>query len=229
MTINLSSCLIAIPIIQGSCPTPPGADEVVLCHSDGLPDDSTCKKPKAIMKYTNSTAGVMIATRPCGYVVGVREMFSAESCTQWLLFLLEMTQNMRAVTAITYDRACELHPFVLGVYSAVVHSGRCSKDELDSLKYLATGAKYRIDSFHAKTHKPGKCQPPIHADGSVNRHSAYHPDSPGVEFARGINDSMGESVNRYYSLFNHAVANMGRERFNVFIIVITHVRNNRIT
>jgi len=195
---------------------------------DGLPGEGSCKKPDTVLKYTTTTAGVMIATRPCGYVVGVREMFSCESCSQWLLFLLELVEDMHCLAGVIYDRACELHPFIRGVYMRMRNSGSCDPMALERLHGLAMCTKYRVDKFHVKSHKPLKCMPPKLEEGSDNGASTYHPQSVGVEFMREVNDSMAESVNRYYSLFNHAVSCMGRERFNMFVVIVTDARNRRV-
>lgn len=201
----------------------------ILDHDNGIPNQDTCKKPSALRKYYNTTAGIMTAVRPCGYIVGVREMFTCESCTQWLMFLLDIFSadvTSGRLKGIVYDRACELHPFVCNTYATACEDWG-APEQVEVLRKLATNTKMRLDRFHSKTHKPGKCQPPILDTGELNPASKYHHSSPGMEELQGIPDSIGESVNRYLSSFAHSVSTMGRARFNLFIIVLCHMRNSR--
>ena len=45
-------------------------------------DEFGCKKPENVNKFYSTTAGTMMAIRPCGVIVNFMETFKCESCTQ---------------------------------------------------------------------------------------------------------------------------------------------------
>lgn len=58
--------------------------------------------------------------------------------------------------------------------------------------------------------------------------SMYHPLSPGLEEIDGINDSMSESINNILDRYAVGTLNMGRARFNAYVLFIPHLRNCKI-
>ncbi len=61
----------------------------------------------------------MAATvRPCGIVVNFTEMFTCESPTQMYLFLVftfARGRDFDRLRYVAYDRACDLHPFLINL------------------------------------------------------------------------------------------------------------------
>ena len=90
------------------------ADENIDIHDIG------CKKKENIHKYYDTTAGMLPLIRPCGIIVNMVEMFTCESLTQVLIFILQTfckesqtTDYFMRLKYLGYDRACQLHPFLI--------------------------------------------------------------------------------------------------------------------
>ena len=62
------------------------------------------------------TIGVLIASRPCGIVIGYAELFGSESLPQTTLFLNNLIKSGANNTEIiVYDNACHLKRYALPV------------------------------------------------------------------------------------------------------------------
>lgn len=79
------------------------------------------------------TSGVLVAMRPCGVVVALRELLLHESTHETLHFLWKLSQRVRVDVAV-YDNACKLC--------------QCARKAgiLETIKFV-------VDRFHQKGHK----------------------------------------------------------------------------
>ena len=126
----------------------------------------SCKKSSNVDKFFDTTAGIAAIVRPCGIVVNVTEMYTCESPTQMYIFLLltfGRGKDIERLKYLAYDRACDLHPFLLNL----------QKKDVPLAKYLLRSVKFLVDSWHVKKHTEPCCQSP------TSERPALSPTSPG--------------------------------------------------
>ena len=108
------------------------------------------KKDKiAIREDRQRTAGMLYAIRPCGIVMGHMELVHAETCTAFVLLLIELfgeTPQPSLLTGVLIDRACDVHPYVK----------RIGEEGSKVCQYFATKLKWAVDRFHIKGHHEEK-------------------------------------------------------------------------
>ena len=92
---------------------------------------------------------MLYAIRPCGIVMGHMELVHAETCTAFVLVLMELfgeTPQPSELTGVIIDRACNVHPYVkrMGLEGSKV------------CQYFDTKLKWAVDRFHIKGHTEEK-------------------------------------------------------------------------
>ena len=83
----------------------------------------------------NSSCGILAIVRPCGVIAAVTEMYSQESCTQVMSFLVRYLDMPNSIKCIGYDRACEFEPFLKRLSNSV-KPNLAAQFLLDSLDFL---------------------------------------------------------------------------------------------
>ncbi len=173
-----------------------------------------CRKSKNVNRFFNRTAGVLAMVRPCGIVVNFTEMFTCESPTQMFLFLVFTFARGRDIDRlryVAYDRACDLHPFLLnqerkGAYFA---------------KYLLRHVKFLVDIWHVQKHTEPCCLPP----SPENPDSKYHPEHPDFKDIIGSNTECAEQAFKWLNTYKSIVKRMKRFRFNFFMYIMIDLHN----
>ena len=73
-----------------------------------------CKEDGKVTRYYTRTAGMLYFFRPCGIRLSHYEMYTAESLSQVFICLVDLFElRPELLRGIVYDRACDLHPFVV--------------------------------------------------------------------------------------------------------------------
>ena len=106
-----------------------------------------CRKKSniAISENRCTTAGMLYAIRPCGIIMGHMELLHAETCTAFVLLLIELfgeTPQPSQLTGVIIDRACDVHPYVK----------RIGSEGSEVCQYFDTNLKWAVDRFHIKGH-----------------------------------------------------------------------------
>lgn len=47
--------------------------------------------------------GVIVAASNCGIILGYREIYGSESCTQVGMFYLDITEHFKGISSLTYN------------------------------------------------------------------------------------------------------------------------------
>ena len=189
--IDESSLVVRIPLAT------PNVQSPLTCDAVGtLPDaDSNdllvgCKKANNVNKFYSTTAGIAAIVRPCGIVVNFTEMYTCESATQMYIFLL-MTfgrgRDIERLRFLAYDRACDLHPFLLNL----------QKKDAPLAKFLLRNVKFLVDAWHVKKHTEPCCQPPT----SDQDAGPYHPLHSSFEAIRDANTECAEQSFKWLNKF----------------------------
>lgn len=169
--------------------------------SDSGQDTSTlvgCKKKKNISKFYNTTAGILALIRPCGIVVSISELYTCESCTQVLLFLLRTfckpsqdVSYFKRLRFLGYDRACDLHPYLIN--QALKGSA--------GAKLLVENVQFLVDKFHCNKHTEPCCMP------LSNPNCKYNPELPRFSDIHNANTESCEQgffrLNKYKHMTKH--------------------------
>ena len=84
---------------------------------DFLTTTEGCRKRENVNVRTqrSKTAGMLYAYRPCGIAVGHLECIHAETCTDFILLLIEIfgkAPGKDDLTGVAIDRACDVHPYL---------------------------------------------------------------------------------------------------------------------
>ena len=84
---------------------------------DFLTTTEGCRKREAInvRSVRSKTAGMLYAYRPCGISIGHTECLHAETCTDFVLLLIEMfgtRPGPERLTGVAIDRSCDVHPYI---------------------------------------------------------------------------------------------------------------------
>ena len=132
-TTNLPSPHVSNPLLEkskvGSLP-----------ENDSLELFVGCKKSRQVNKFYDKTAGILSLVRPCGIIINTAEMYTCESPTQAYIFLI-MTfargRDIDRIRYIGYDRACDLHPFLLNL----------SRQGANFARWLIGLVTFMVDNF----------------------------------------------------------------------------------
>ena len=192
--------------VVGDIPEHDGLD----CQQGG------CKSKEKVNRYMDRTAGLLTAVRPCGIVVKAQEMYTCESCTQVYPFLLltfgRTTDDLMRLKFVSYDKACDLHPFL----------NNLSKKGNVGAKILLDHVKFLVDIFHVMKHKEECCMPPN------NPKCRYHPHLEIFNEIRGTNTESAEQSNRFLNRFKHVCNGMAEVKFKAFMWFVIETRNELI-
>ena len=154
-----------------STPLPPelnnNTDESSILPDNDQSTTAGCRKPSNISLFFETTAGMLALIRPCGIVVSMTEMYTKESCTQVLLFLLRTfcgdVEDLKRLRYLGYDRACGLVPFLRNQ----------AKSGSAGAKVLLENVQFLVDIFHVEKHTERVCMPLQN-----NPEGEYHPHLP---------------------------------------------------
>ena len=213
--IDDSSLVVRIPLPTASFSPPFTVDSI-----GDLPDadsDSVlvgCRKAKNVDKFFSTTAGIATIVRPCGIVVNCTEMYTCESPTQMYIFLLSTFgrgKDIDRLKFLAYDRACDLHPFLVNL----------QKKDVYLAKFLLKNVKFLVDIWHVQKHTEPCCQPP----SSQQDPGRYHPLHPAFEPVRAANTECAEQCFRWLNKFKTIVRKMKQHRFSFFLHTMINLHN----
>ena len=74
-----------------------------------------CKESSNVDRFFTRTAGMFFMFRPCGIRLANFEMYTAESLSSVLTYLIDIfgkNPSPSQLQEIVYDRSCDLHPFL---------------------------------------------------------------------------------------------------------------------
>lgn len=158
-----------VPPIIIRLPEVEGLDPKIVSTELPENDDDTlligCRKKTNVQKFYNKTAGLLAAVKPCGVIVQHTEMFTCESPTQVFVMLLRTFGNKSDISRLRYvgyDRACDLHPFLVNL----------AKKDNPGAQLLLDSTEYLVDTFHCLKHTEPCCMP------LNNPECRYHPKLP---------------------------------------------------
>ncbi len=153
--------------------------------------------------------------RPCGIVVNFTEMFTCESPTQMYLFLVFTFGRGRDIDRlryVAYDRACDLHPFLLNLERKGAYFA----------KYILQNVKFVVDVWHVDKHTEPCCRPP----GHENPDRRYHPKHPDFQEIEGSNTECAEQAFKWLNTYKKIVKRMKRYPYNFFMYLMIELHNN---
>lgn len=215
----LESCEDSAVVATTNLPSPHASNPLLEKSKVGsLPENDSsellvgCKKSQ-LNKFYDKTAGILSLVRPCGIIINTAEMYTCESPTQAYIFLI-MTfargRDIDRIRYIGYDRACDLHPFLLNL----------SRQGAYFARWLIRHVTFMVDSFHIRNHVESCCMPP------ENPNCQYHPTLPKFSEIHGVNTECAEQSFRWLNRFKYSMRNMHQYTFNFFLHVIINKRNN---
>ena len=191
-------------------------NEVTLPDSDDNSLLTGCKKACNVDRFYDRTAGLFALVRPCVIIVNFSEMFTCESPTQAYVFIY--TTFGRSVTDLArlkylgYDRACDLHPFLLNL----------TKRRSLGAKILLDHVRLMVDLWHCEKHKETTCIPPGNPD------CIYHPHLPQFAEVKGVNTECAEQAFKWLGKYKFITRKMTRHRYCFFIWKMIDEHNKRV-
>ncbi|CAF1087177.1 unnamed protein product, partial [Brachionus calyciflorus] len=117
--------------------------------ADKLDLECQTLKSKTLCDFKTRTKGILISAFNCGIVTGYREIFGSESCSQVLLFYLDVIEKFKKPPPefLIYDDACHLKKMT-DKKKIWTKSERAKNLEM---------TKFAIDKFHFGNHKDKWC------------------------------------------------------------------------
>lgn len=211
-TKKVPPIVIRLPEMEGMNP------EII---STELPenDDATllvgCRKHTNVQKYYNRTAGILAAVKPCGIIVQHTDMYTCESPTQAFIMILRTyggnDRDLKLLRYLGYDRACDLHPFLINL----------AKKGNPGAQLLLDNVMFLVDTFHCIRHKEKCCMPLEN-----NPHCLYHPKLPKFKEIHHANTECAEQAFNWLARYKYSTHLMSKGRFQFFIKRIIDKRNN---
>jgi hypothetical protein len=174
---------------------------------------TACKELKNINKFEKRTAGMFYLMRSCGIRLSHYEMFSAESLSSIVTYLLDTFSadpKKSDISGIVYDRSCDLHPYLT----------RLAAEENDIAKKFCM-LKFIVDIFHCEKHTLPKC-----LLGNVD--CAYHPDLPQFSEERSMNMEIAEQTFHLLNPYKQITRNMTYAKRLCFLKIIDDDHNTRL-
>ena len=145
--------------------------------------------------------------KPCGIVVSMTEMFTAESLSQVFLFILrtycketQSVDDFQRLRYVGYDRACQLHPYLKNQ----------AKNGSAGAQILLGNVEFLVDKFHCGKHTSFSCMPPD------NPLCKYHPALPRFKDIQGTNTNSCEQGFKRLNTYKYATRKMTQFRRNIF-------------
>lgn len=192
--------------------------EKILDQVQDLPDNEDtsvhvgCKKPKAVTRFYERSAGVMCLVRPCGIILHHAEMLTCESASQLFVQLLRLQCDTGAkLKYVGYDRACEFHPFLKNL----------SKKGNVGASLLLNSTQFLVDKFHIKGHTTPACD-------VLKPECLYHPDLDKFKEIHGVNTECAEQCFAWLGKFKHCIKYMSQYKFKFFLQHVIASRNRRL-
>ena len=170
--------------------------------SNTITSEEGCKKPDAINRFFDRTAGMFYVFRPCGIRLSHSEMYTCESCSDVFIHLLDsfgLEPDPKYIRLIAYDRACDLHPFI----ARLSREGNAAAKFYEALDFV-------VDGFHVKKHTEEKCN--INSNACI-----YHPDLPRYDQYKGMNTEIAEQSFNRLNMFKYSTRKMTYSRRLVFL------------
>ncbi len=179
-----------------------------------------CKSAKDVDKFYSRTAGILALVRPCGVIIDFAEMYTCESPTQVMVFLLRVcSKNWKRFKYIGYDRGCELKPFLVNL----------AKKGNEGAKLLLSNLKLAVDIWHIIKHVREECMPLKLEDGSYNPKCEFHPRLPKFSEIHGANTESAEQTFHFTNGFKHSMRKMQQYKYNFFFWIVQQSRNKMLT
>lgn len=172
-----------------------------------------CKKSKNVSKYHATTAGVFCLIRPCGICVSFFEMYSSESCSQILTFLIRLLHTNNSIKCIAYDRCCELVPFLRNLAN--------KKQPNLAAKHLLEHLDFMVDIFHIASHTTPCCI-------LNNPQCEFHPHLEKFKKYSNPNSEAAEQYFSWLSRLKNSAKYMSDTLFFFFLHCNIHIRNNYV-
>ena len=122
-------------------------------------------------------------------------MYTCESSTQANIFLIMTFArgfNIDRVHYIGYDRACDLHSFLLNL----------SRQGAYFARWLIRYVTFLVDSFYIRNHVESCCMPPD------NPNCQYHPTLPKISEIHSVNTECAEQSFCWPNRFKYSMRNM---------------------
>ena len=129
----------------------------------------------------------------------------------FLLLTFGRGKDIERLQYVAYDRACDLHPFLLNL----------QKKDVPLAKYLLRSVHFLVDSWHVKKHKEPCCQSPSSERPAGRHHPLYH----NFEAIREANTECGEQCFRWMNKFKLVARKMKQYRFNFFLYTMVNIHN----
>ena len=138
-------------------------------------------------------------------------MYTAESLSHVFLSLIDLFGDcMEELLGIVYDRACDLHPFVL----RLAKEGNVHAEALSQLQYI-------VDIFHAEKHTRPKCV-------LGNDQCYYHPHLEKFEHVRKMNTEVAEQSFTHITPFKSITRKMRYGKRLVYLKLLDDYVNERM-
>ena len=168
-------------------------------------NEFTCntEKSKGKCDQKSKTKGVALSVFNCGIVTGYRELYESESCSQIIMFYLDMGNYLEIPYPkyLIYDDACHLKKFV-EKNNIMVKSIRG--------KFLAN-ITYAIDRLHFSNHNDQWCR------------NNFDPDR--IKDLEGVYTVVCEETNYWLSGYKHNLKHINLQRYHFFLINILNMYN----
>ena len=173
-----------------------------------IKSDEGCKDEKNIVKYYNRTAGMFYLFRPCGIRLGNYEMYTAESVSDILRYIVDLFgATPHLLRGVGYDRACDLHPFIKRL---AANGHEIAKVYADLL--------YLVDIFHVEKHVRPKCV-------LGNPECEYHPHLSKFDHIKGINTEVAEQSFKEINQYKCSTRKMTYAKRLLFLKFLDHSAN----
>ena len=160
---------------------------------------------------------MLFLIRPCGTIVGFKEMFSHESLTQVFMFLRKLfisdERIKERIKYLGYDRSCELHPFIC----------KLSKQGVEGAAEILEKVEFLVDIFHVLKHTMPSCMPL-----KDNPNCKYHPKLEKFKEIHGCNTESCEQAFKKLNRFKYGTRHMTRHKRMVFFTLLNNDHNNAI-
>ena len=155
--------------------------------------------------------------RPCGIVVSMTEMYTKESCTQVLLFLLRTfcgdVEDLKRLRYLGYDRACGLVPFLRNQ----------AKSGSAGAKVLLENVQFLVDIFHVEKHTERVCMPLQN-----NPECEYHPHLPKFHAIKNTNTESCEQGFKRLNTYGQLTRKMTQYKRNVLFWFVNEKFNENL-
>ena len=171
-------------------------------------DDNPCGLDKSHAPRRRY-GGLLVATLPCGRVVGLKRITGGESLTQVYALLAEICKQ-RPVKYVIYNNACALARHVRNPVRSV----------RTATATLIASMTFVIDRFHNGNHTA--CLDPAHAQ--------YLPevDIERYDNLREVNSATQEQFNSWIDRYSYVVAKMHPVTYRIYVLLVAYWYNEMI-